>query len=126
MIRGLESFLIGTENAKKLAQFYRDKVGLKISFEGIMGENDKIYELKLGKGPNLSVMDHSKIKGRAKDPSRILFNLEVDDIKKEVARMKKAKVKIVQPTYHVEGYGWICTFEDVDGNYFQFAQVKAS
>ena len=125
MIKGFESLLIGSASAKKLAAFYRDKVGLKIGFEGVMGENDEeIYMLDLGKGPGITIMDHADVKGKNKNPQRIIFNLEVDDIKKEVARLKKAKVKVVQGTYHVEGYGYIATFEDVDGNYFQFAQVK--
>lgn len=126
MIRGLEALNLFTANAKRLAAFYRDKVGLKVSFEGMMGENEEIYELKLGKGPNLYIIDHSKVKGKNKNPDRIIFNMEVDDIKKEVARLKRAKVKQIQPTYHVEGYGWISTFADVDGNYFQFVQVRST
>ena len=124
MIRGLEALNLFTSNAKRLAAFYRDKVGLKVSFEGMMGKNEKIYELKLGKGPNLYIIDHSKVKGKNKNPDMIIFNIEVDDIKNEVARLKREKVKQTQPTYHVEGYGWISTFADVDGNYFQFVQVR--
>jgi len=55
-----------------------------------------------------------------------MFNLEVEDIESEVARLDKAGVKKVQDTYHMEGYGWIATYEDPDGNYFQLVQVKAS
>lgn len=124
MIRGLEALNLFTSSAKKLAAFYRDKVGLKVAFEGMMGENDEIYQMKLGKGPSLYIIDHSKVKGKNKNPDMIIFNIEVDDIKKEVARLKRAKVKQIQPTYHVEGYGWISTFADVDGNYFQFVQVR--
>lgn len=126
MIRGLEALNLFTENAKRLAAFYKDKVGLKITFEGMMGENEEIYQLKLGKGPNLYIIDHSTVKGKNKNPDMIIFNIEVDDIKKEVARLKRAKVKQVQETYHVEGYGWISTFADVDGNYFQFVQVRST
>lgn len=125
MVRGLEGLNLFTENAKKLADFYKDKVGLKISFEGKIGENnEEIYELKLGKGPNIYIIDHSRVKGKNTNPDRIIFNIEVDNIKNEVTRLKKAKVKQVQATYHVEGYGWICTFADVDGNYFQLVQVR--
>ena len=127
MIKALESLTLFSENAKKLANFYKDKVGLEIGLEAEMGEKgEELYELKLGKGPNLYVIDHSKVKGQNKNPDRIIFNLEVDDIKKEVARLKKAKVKQIQDTYHVEGYGWISTLEDIDGNYFQLVQVRAS
>jgi predicted enzyme related to lactoylglutathione lyase len=127
MIRGIESILLFTENAKKLAGFYRDVVGLKVDFEAEMGDaGEEIYGFKVGKGTGLSVIDHSKVKGKNAQPDRLIFNLEVDDIKKEVSRLKKAKVKVVQETYHVEGYGWVCTFADVDGNYFQLVQVRAN
>ena len=127
MIRGFESLLIGSQNAKKLADFYKEKVGLEIGLEAEMGEeNEALYELKLGKGPNIYIIDHSKVKGKNKNPERIIFNLEVDEIKKEVERLKKAKVKQIQDVYHIEGYGWISTFEDIDGNYFQLVQVRAS
>lgn len=125
MIRGLESIIVGSESAKKLATFYKDKVGLKIGMVAEMGDKgEELYELKLGKGPSIYIVDHSKVKGKNKNSERIILNLEVDDIKKEVTRLKKAKVKQVQDTYHIEGYGWISTFEDVDGNYFQFVQVR--
>jgi len=121
----MESLTLFSESAKNLAAFYRDIVGIKISLEAEMGEKgEELYELKLGKGPNLYVIDHSKVKGKNTNPDRIIFNLEVDDIKKEVARLKKAKVKQIQDTYHIEGYGWISTFEDIDGNYFQFVQIR--
>lgn len=126
MIRALEAVLIGSEDAGKLAKFYKETVGLKQSMEMEMGEEgEKGYDFEL-EGANLYILDHSKIKGKSNDPSRVMFNLEVDDIEKETARLKDAGVKAVQDIYHVEGYGLISTFEDPDGNYFQFAQVKAS
>lgn len=126
MIRGTESIMIGSQSAKKLANFYRDKVGLKFGMVAEMGDKgEELYELKVGKGPNVYVVDHSKVKGKNKNGERIILNFEVDDIEKEVARMKKAKIKPVKDTYHVEGYGWISTFKDIDGNYFQFVQVRA-
>ena len=126
MIRGTESIMLGSESAKKLANFYKDKVGLKFGMVAEMGEKgEELYELVVGKGPNVYVVDHSKVKGKNKNGQRIILNFEVDDIEKEVARMKKAKVKPVKDTYHVEGYGWIATFADIDGNYFQFVQVRA-
>lgn len=128
MIKGFESLLIGSENAKSLADFYKDKVGLEIGLEAEMGEaNETLYELKLGtRSPNIYIIDHSKVKGKNKNPQRIIFNIEVDDIEKEVKRLKSAQVRVVEDTYHVEGYGYIATFEDVDGNYFQLVQVSAS
>jgi predicted enzyme related to lactoylglutathione lyase len=125
MIRGLEAVLIGSQNSKKLATFYREIVGLK---QGEVWENpdttEEGYILMAGK-IGLYIMDHSKIKGKSKEPARMMFNLEVDDIEKEVKRLKKAKVKVISDIYHQPEYGLIATFADPDGNYFQFVQVRA-
>src|SRR3990167_4197256 len=126
MIRALESVLISSEDAKTLAKFYREVIGLKQNSEMEMGDRgEKAYEFDL-KGTNLVVMDHSGIKGQNPQGARIMFNLEVDDIEKEFARVKKEGVKVIQEVYHVEDYGLIATFEDADGNYFQFVQVRAT
>lgn len=126
MIKRLEAILLSTENAAKLAKFYREKVGLKQkSVMEIGDKGEEGYEFTL-KGANLYILDHSKVKGINKQPERVMFNLEVDNLEKEFARMKKAGVKVIQPVYHVEGYGLIATFEDAEGNYFQLVQVKPS
>ena len=126
MIRAIESIILFSENAKKLAKFYREAVGLKQTLEAELGENnEELFGFEIGKGPGLSIMDHSKVKGTNKNPERVIFNLEVDDIKKEVKRLTVAKAKKVQDIYHVEGYGYITTFADVDGNYFQLVQIRA-
>jgi len=125
MIRAMESVLLFSENAKKLAAFYKEKVGLKITFEMVMGDNDEEgYEFKMKQGSPLYILDHSKVKGKNQNPERFMFNLEVDDIEKEVKRIKKNGVKPVQDTYHVEGYGYIATFSDIDRNYFQLVKVR--
>ncbi|OGD84619.1 hypothetical protein A2165_02265 [Candidatus Curtissbacteria bacterium RBG_13_40_7] len=126
MIKAIESILLSSEDGQKLADFYKEKVGLKLGDEMEVGDKgEKGFEFEL-EGVNLYIMDHSKVKGKSHDPSRIMFNLEVDDIEKEAKRLKDNKVKVVQDIYHVEGYGLIATFEDIDGNYFQFVQIRAS
>ena len=56
--------------------------------------------------------------------SCIFVNFEVDDIKKDVKKLEGARVTKIQDIYHVESYGWIATFEDSDGNYFQLVQIR--
>jgi len=127
VIKGIEAVLLSSENAATLAKFYEEKVGLKVNEEMEIGEKgEKGYDISFGSGAGLYIMDHSDIKGENKQGARVMFNLEVDDIEKEVERIKKAGVKVKQDIYHVEGYGLIATFEDIDGNYFQFVQVRAS
>jgi predicted enzyme related to lactoylglutathione lyase len=110
-------------NFAKMLKFYKDVVGLKVDFEGEYGEKEQFASFKIGKD-NLYLNTHSKISGKNKEPARYMINIEVDDIKMEVARLKRAKVKVVSPIYHMEGYGYIATFADPDGNYFQFVQVR--
>ncbi len=126
MIKGIEGILIGSQNAKKLADFYKKKVGLKVTFEAVMGDNNEQVYLFEMKGAGLYINDHSEIKGKSENPNRVIFNLEVDNIENEVKRLGKNKVKKIKDIYHIEGYGKIATFEDVDGNYFQLVQVKES
>lgn len=125
MIRSLEAVLVSSEDAKKLANFYKDVVGLEMGQEMEIGDKgEKGYDFKIGNGAGLYILDHSDIKGKNPQGSRVMFNLEVDDIEKEVARLKEKKVKQIQEIYHVEGYGLISTFEDIDSNYFQFVQIR--
>ena len=126
MIRALEAVLLSSEDATKLAKFFRDVVGLKQSAEMDMGDKgEKGFEFEL-KGAGLYILDHSEIKGKNQEPARVMFNLEVDDIEKEVARLDKLHVEKHQDIYHAEGYGLIATFKDPDGNYFQLVQVRSS
>jgi predicted enzyme related to lactoylglutathione lyase len=125
LIQGIESILLSSESAKKLAKFYTEKVGLKQTMEAEMGEaGEELFGFEMGKGSALYIVDHSDIKGKNKDSKRIMLSLEVDNIEDDVKKLEKSKVKKIKDIYHVEGYGKIATFEDIDGNYFQLVQVK--
>jgi predicted enzyme related to lactoylglutathione lyase len=125
MIVGLESILIGSENAQDLGKFYKDVLDLKMGEEWEFGEDNEYgVSFELHHGITLNIMSHSKVKGTATHPERIMFNLEVDDIEKEVERLKKEKVKVVQDMYHIEDYGYVATFADPDGNYFQLVKTR--
>ncbi len=127
LIRGVESVLLFSENAKKLADFYKDKVGLKATTEADIGEDDEeLYGFEMDEGSPLYIIDHSEVKGKNKEPQRNIVNLEVDKIEEEVKRLEDAGVKKIEDIYHVQDYGLIATFEDTDGNYFQLVQVRES
>lgn len=125
MYSGVEGVLIGSEDATKLAHFYRDKVGLNLKDEFEMGDGINGFFFEIGGFP-LTIIDHSEVKGKAKEPQRVMFNLEVKgEIEEAVKKLDEAGVKKVADTYHVEDYGYIATFEDLDGNYFQLVKTKA-
>ncbi|OGG14566.1 hypothetical protein A2773_02150 [Candidatus Gottesmanbacteria bacterium RIFCSPHIGHO2_01_FULL_39_10] len=125
MIKVVEGILLGSENAKKLADFYKDTVGLEMTGEYEMGEaNSNLYVFEMKGSAGLYIVDHSEVKGRNKMPGRYILNFEVDNIEEEVKRVKNAKAKLVKDIYHVEDYGYIATFEDPDGNYFQLVKTR--
>ena len=129
MIKKLESITLFSQNAAKLANFYKKVVGLKVTMEAEMGEGKtaaNLFGFEMKSGSPLYIVDHLDIKGKAKEPKRHLVNFEVDNIETEVERVKKAGVKLVQDIYHVQEYGQIATFADIDGNYFQLVQIRPS
>lgn len=125
MIRGIESILIFSDHPRQLALFYKDIVGLKLTMEMVMGENDdEGFLFQLQEGASFAVLPHSHVHGENQHPERMMVNFEVDNIEKEVARLKEEGVPVIQDIYHIQNYGLIATFEDLDGNYFQFVQIR--
>lgn len=125
MIKGIDGILLFSENAAALAEFYIEKLGFKISYEGEIGdEGEEVYVFDFTDGTGFAILDHSKIKGKRKEPERIMFNLQVDNIAYEVSNLEKQNVKKIQDIYRIEGYGLIATFEDMDGNYFQLVEIE--
>ncbi len=127
-VKGVESVLLGSGNSKQLADFYKDKVGLKLTTEATMGEGDEatdVYGFDMENGTGLYIMNHSEVHGKNNMPGRVMLNIEVvGQIEEAVEQLKGRGVEMVGELHHVEGYGKIATFEDPDGNYFQLVQVK--
>ena len=111
----LNSIMIGTMQPKVLAEFYA-KVFDKPSD---MGEGEWAG-WQVG-NCFFTVGEHSEMGGKAKDPGRIMFNLETKEIKEEFERIKVAGATVIKEPYTMEGMEgmWIATFADPDGNYFQ-------
>lgn len=106
------SIMIGSSNPKALAKFY-EKVF------------DKAPDMADGDWAGwqvgscfFNIGEHSEVKGKAKEPQRIILNLETDDVKEEFERIKKIGATVIKEPYEMQG-AWIATFADPDGNYFQ-------
>lgn len=108
----LNSIMLGTEDPRRLARFYEKVLDKKSDWE----EGDW-YSWQIGK-TNLSIGEHSEVKGKAKEPQRVIINFETKDVKKEFERIKATGAKVIKEPYEMEGM-WIATFSDPDGNYFQ-------
>ncbi len=106
------SIMIGTSQPKVLGEFY----------EKVFGRPADMYEegwymWQAGSGA-ISIGEHSEVKGQAKEPSRIMLNLEAKDVKAEFDRLKNLKATVIKEPYEM-GPGWIATLADPDGNFVQ-------
>jgi len=107
----LSSVMIGSANPKALADFYTKVLGKPDWAEG------NFYGWKTGESW-LHVGEHSEVKGKAKEPQRILLNFEARYYKKEFERIKGLGATVIKELYDMDG-AWVGTFADPDGNYFQ-------
>ena len=113
----IHSVMIGTEDLPRLAAFYRDVVGLKPEME------DTNFVVFAGEGgAQLALGVHSEVKGRAKDPDRVIVDFQVDDCQAEYARLNAKGVEFARPPSQDQG-AIIATFADPDGNLLQLFQM---
>lgn len=108
--------MIGTHQPKVLAEFYEKVFDKKPD----MGDGDWAG-WQVG-SCFFNIGAHSEVKGKAKEPQRIIINLDTKNIEEEFERIKKINgVTVVKTLYEMEGMEgmWIATFADPDGNYFQ-------
>ena len=108
----LNSVMIGSSQPKVLAEFYEKVFGKKPDMDEEERAGWPVGNAFLSVGP------HSEIKGKAKEPARVMFNLETKEVKEEFERIKKTGATVIKEPYEMQG-AWIATFADPDGNYFQ-------
>jgi predicted enzyme related to lactoylglutathione lyase len=108
----LNSIMIGTSQPAVLGQFYEKVFGRPADMM-----EDGWYMWQAG-NCSLSIGEHSEVKGQAKEPSRIILNLETKQVKEEFERLKNLNATIVKEPYEMGG-GWIATLADPDGNFVQ-------
>ena len=110
----LNSVLIGSEEPRRLTEYYSKLFGTP-------GWDDGGYTgWQIGTGW-LTVGGHDQVKGPNPHPGRVIWNIETGDVQGDFERFKAAGATVVQEPYHPgeESEGWIATFSDPDGNYFQ-------
>ena len=108
------SVLIGSSQPDVLAAFYAKVFGKAADFADGGYAGWKVGAAFVTVGP------HSEMKGSAREPARVLLNFETAEVKEEFARIKGVGATVVAEPYQMDGMpGWIATFADPDGNYFQ-------
>jgi predicted enzyme related to lactoylglutathione lyase len=112
----MNGILIGSENPKVLRDYYTELFGEPGWDEG------GFVGWMIGSG-SVTVGAHDQVKGKSKEPGRVIWNIETADVKGEFKKLKAAGAAVVQEPYKVgDGDGaemWIATFSDPDDNYFQ-------
>ena len=108
----LGSIMIGTSQPKVLGEFYEKVFGRPADM------NDDGWYMWQSGDWSLSIGEHSEVKGQAKEPARMILNLETKQVKAEFERLQKAGVRVIKEPYEMGG-GWIATLADPDGNFVQ-------
>ena len=120
MALNLNSIMLGSEDPKKLADFYTKVVGAPNP--DWSDEANGWFGFQAGDG-SIAIGPHSEVRGRSQQPGRIMLNFETTDVNGEFERIKASGAEVVAEPYAPGGGDGMlmCTFADPDGNYFQLA-----
>lgn len=108
--------MIGSNNPKELAGFYRKVLG-----KPVMEDKDNDWYTWASGTSGLSVGPHSEVKGKSTSPERLIVNFETEAVQSEFERIRDLGAKVIAKPYQPmpDQDVWIATFADSDGNYFQ-------
>ncbi len=122
--------LIWSENPDELMKFYRDVLELKLKDKVDIPEGevaaDYGYEFILTeKNDKVWIGKHSEVKGKSKEPVRIMHNLYTDEVQKWFEKVKVAGCEILSepektPFYSEDLPWYVSTFLDPEANAWQF------
>ena len=105
------SVMIGSSQPKVLAEFYAKVFDRKADMD------DGWWGWQIGSAW-LSVGLHSEVRGKAREPQRVILNFETIEVKEEFERIKNLGAGVIKEPYELQGV-WIATLADPDGNFFQ-------
>ncbi len=108
----LNSIMIGTMQPKELAAFYEKVFQKKPDMAEGNWSGWQVGDCFFNIG------EHSEVKGKAKEPQRLILNFAIKEVKEEFERIKALGATVIKEPYEMQGM-WIATFADPDGNYFQ-------
>jgi predicted enzyme related to lactoylglutathione lyase len=110
----LMGVLIGTEKPQPLKDYYTKLFGKPT------WEDSGYFGWQFGDA-GVTFGAHDQVKGKNREPGRVIWNVSSEDVKGEFARLKAAGATVVREPYQPgdETQGWIATLSDPDNNYFQ-------
>ena len=118
MTLNLNNIMLGSEDSKKLAEFYTGVLGAPNP--DWSDEDNGWFGFQAGDG-SLAIGPHSEVTGKNQQPGRILLNFSTPDVNGDFERIKALGAEVVAEPYEPGGGPgmMMCTFADPDGNYFQ-------
>ena len=116
MIEGVVGVTLWTDDLERLLSFYRDTLGLRLRSHHGDFANFEFGDVRL----NLGL--HDGVRGRSRDPYRIMVHLGVRDIHEERGRLGRLGVRFIREPEQEHWGGWVATFLDPDGNVLQLLQ----
>ncbi len=116
----LNNIMLGSEDSRRLADFYSKVLGAPDP--DWSDEANGWFGFQAGDG-SLAIGPHSEVKGKNQEPGRIMLNFSTADVRSEFERIKGLGAEVVAEPYEPGGAGGmlLCTFADPDGNYLQLA-----
>ena len=121
MALNLNNVMLGSQDSKRLAEFYTKVLGAPNP--DWSDEGSGWFGFKAGDG-SIAIGPHSDVTGRNQQPGRVMLNFSTADVEGDFERIKALGAEVVAEPYE-PGAGdsgmQMCTFADPDGNYFQLA-----
>lgn len=128
--------LIWSENPDELMKFYRDVLELPFQDKTDIPASDKIaadygYTFIVAQGIKLWIGKHSGVRGKSKEPVRIMHNLYTDEVQEWYKKVSEAGAQILSepertPFYSSDTPWYVSTFLDPEGNAWQFMGTLTS
>lgn len=109
---------ISSEHPQELGAFYRQVLGIEPEWQSDMGTSFLLGDIRL------VILSHDQVHGKNGQPARMFFNLNVNDVPAEFARVVGVGAAVIQEPYSFTEPGGgtqliLATLADPDGNYFQ-------
>lgn len=129
-ILGLDTVAIVVSDRRKAIAWYRDVLGLEITYIGPSESNpdpsvqgtpdDPGHWIELGPGRPRTRVHLCEIGGTEPGPTGITFL--TDDIRSEYERLLAKGVRFLYAPKRMDWGEWLCEFADPDGNEFDLKQ----
>lgn len=118
MIKNISAVLVWSEDYKALAKWYQEKLGFKV-IEEINHPKDTGVGIQVG-DVYFWIGQHSKVKGRNKDPHRHMINFLVDSVNESYKELKARGVIFLTTPFKAPTFDkYFATFYDLDYNIIQ-------